>query len=137
MNKPNWWNEKHDSTWDRIKSAMKRDWEQTKADVSSKGHELNQGIGDTVKQAAGKEAIPPGNMPNPPKTDKNEKWEDVEPSYQYGVGARTEYGQDYPKWDDRIQSKLSEEWGQLKSGQTWDEVKGAVRRAWDRDDNKK
>lgn len=129
MNKPSWWNENHESTWDRMKSALKRDWEQTKADVSSKGHDLDQGAGDTVKQAAGKQPIPPGNTPNP--SPKNDKWEDVEPSYRYGVGARAEHGTANPSWDDRLESKLSEEWTQLKSGQTWDEVKGSVRRAWD------
>jgi hypothetical protein len=134
MNKPSWWNENHEGTWDRIKSALKRDWEQTKADVSSKGHELNQGVGDTVKQAAGKESIPPGNLPNPStKASKDaETWEDVEPSYRYGVGARAEHGSTSASWDDRVESKLREEWSQLKSGQTWDEVKGSVRHAWDR-----
>lgn len=130
MNKPSWWSDNHEGTWDRVKSALKRDWEQTKADVSSKGHELNQGVGDTVKQAAGKEPIPPGNMPNPSsKATKDERWEDVEPSYRYGVGARAQHGD--ASWDDRLESKLSEEWSQLKSGQTWDEVKSSVRRAWD------
>jgi hypothetical protein len=133
MNKPNWWTEHHDSTWDRIKAALKRDWEQTKADLSSKGHELNQGIGDTVKQAAGKEDIPVGNLPNPPgRADKNETWEDVEPSYQYGVGARSQYGKDSSEWDDRVESRLSDEWGSLKNNRKWDEVKGSVRRGWDK-----
>ncbi|CAN5907887.1 hypothetical protein BH11MYX3_BH11MYX3_26810 [soil metagenome] len=133
MNKPNWWTETHESTWDRIKAALKRDWEQTKADLSSKGHELNQGVGDTVKQAAGKEDIPVGNLPNPPGlADKNEKWEDVEPSYRYGVGARSQYGKDSAEWDDRVESKLSDEWGSLKNNRKWDEVKSTVRSAWDK-----
>jgi hypothetical protein len=132
MNKPSWWNEKHDSTWDRIKSAMRRDWEQTKADVSGKGHDLNQGVGHTVKQAAGKEPIPPGDTPNLPKrSDKIESWEDVESSYRYGVGARSQYGMESPRWDDRLESKLSSEWDSLKDGRKWDEVKSSVRRAWD------
>ena len=133
MNKPSWWNEKHEGTWDRIKGAVKRDWEQTKADVSSKGHELNQGVGDTVKQAAGKEPFPPGNLPNPPKRDNDDSWEDAEPSYRYGVGARSQYGAEHPSWSERLESKLSEEWTQLKNGRTWAEVKSAVHRAWDHD----
>jgi hypothetical protein len=126
MKNPNWWNEKHEGTWDRIKSAMKRDWEQTKADVSSKGHELDQSVGDTVKQMAGKEAIPPGNMPNPPGTDK--KWEDIEPTYRYGVGARTQYGSE---WDEKLESKLSNEWTEIDEDREWDDVKGSVRRGYD------
>lgn len=58
--RPQWWTDKHSSTWDRVKAALRRDWEQTKADFSSNdGAELNQEIGDTVKQSVGKQPIPP------------------------------------------------------------------------------
>ncbi len=57
---PQWWNEQHTSTWDRVKEALRRDWEQTKSDFSSKGGtDLNQNVGDTVKQAAGQAPVPP------------------------------------------------------------------------------
>lgn len=128
-NNPSWWNDQHESAWGRVKAALKRDWEQTKADVSSKGRDLDQDVGDTLKQAAGKQAIPPPNQPN-----RDEQWEDVEPVYRYGVGARTQYGKDTADWDDRLESKLSEEWNDLKSGRTWDEAKGHVRRVWNRKD---
>lgn len=126
MNKPKWWNQEHDSAWDRVKDAMKRDWEQTKNDVTMgrKGTDLDQGVGDTVRQAAGKEAIPPMSQKNPP-----DDWNRVEEDHRYGVGART-YHQG--EWDDRTESKLKEEWNDLKSGRTWDEVKSSVRRGWDR-----
>jgi hypothetical protein len=55
-----------DSKMDQAKHALKRDLEQTKADLPGDGgKELNQDVGDTVKQAAGKEAVPPANTPNP------------------------------------------------------------------------
>jgi len=58
--RPQWWTDKHNSTWDRVKAALRRDWEQTKADFSSNDSaDLNQEIGDTVKQSVGKEPIPP------------------------------------------------------------------------------
>jgi hypothetical protein len=129
MKNPSWWNDEHESTWGRIKSALKRDWEQTKADVSSRGHDLDQSVGDTVKQALGKEPIPPGNQPN----TKVDDWEDVEPEYRYGAGARQHHG---GSWD-QVQAKMSEEWNDLKSGRTWDEVKSRVRRGWDHDGDKK
>jgi hypothetical protein len=45
--------------------ALHRDWEQTKHDLSKKkGEELNQNVADTLKQAAGKEYIPPEGVPN-------------------------------------------------------------------------
>jgi hypothetical protein len=123
MKNPSWWNDKHEGAWERTKSAMKRDWEQTKSDFSStKGHDLDQSAGDTVKQAAGKQPIPPGNQPNP------SKWEDVEPIYRYGVGAREQYGQQ--DWNPELESKLANDWRSTDINRPWDEAKGYVRKAW-------
>lgn len=141
QNQPKWWSEKHTSAWDRVKAALKRDWEQTKADVSSKGRDLDQDVGDTVKQAAGKQPIPPMGVKNAPdardtrdagdiESGKDGDWTRVESSYRYGVGAREQYGNE--EWNDRTESKLREEWNDMRTGRTWDEVKSAVRRAWDR-----
>jgi SAM-dependent methyltransferase len=130
-NKPKWWNQEHDSAWDRVKDAMKRDWEQTKSDLTRgrKGTDLDQDVGDTVKQAAGKSPIPPMSQRTPPDVDDKD-WKNVEEDHRYGVGARAQYGDH--DWDDRLESKLKEEWNDLKSGRTWDEVKSSVRRGWDR-----
>lgn len=125
---PRWWTEQHTSAWDRVKAALRRDWEQTKADVSSGGTELNQGVTDTVKQAAGSEPVPPGNQPN---RDANKGWDDVEAEHRYGVGAREHHGASGADWNDGVESKLKEEWQDLKSGRTWDEVRSSVRRGWD------
>ncbi len=107
-----------------MKAALRRDWEQTKADFSKKGHELGQTAGDTVKQAAGKEVIPPGNM-------SNQSWDVIEPSYRYGVGARQQYGKDHKEWSSKLESTLADEWTSLKHGRTWEDVKSSVRYAWD------
>lgn len=50
----------------KLKDAMERDLEQTKADLTGdrKGQDLNQDVDDTLKQAAGKENIPPDGVPN-------------------------------------------------------------------------
>lgn len=128
MANPKWWNEEHESTWGRVKAAMKRDWEQTKADMSSKGRDLDQDVDDTVKQAMGKQSIPPPGQPN---RDEQE-WSKAEEGYRYGVGARSQYGSQYNAWDDRLESKLRDDWGEMRSGSTWDEVKASVRRGWDR-----
>lgn len=128
MANPKWWNEEHEGTWDRVKAAMKRDWEQTKADMSSKGRDLDQDVDDTVKQAMGKQSIPPPGQPN----RDDDEWNRVEEGYRYGVGARSQYGSQHNDWDDRLESKLRDEWGDMRSGRTWDEVKSAVRRGWDR-----
>ena len=73
---PTWYNNEHATAWDKVKEAFRRDWEQTKHDLHARGHELNQGVGDTVKQAQGKEALPPIDKANPPKVIGN--WDEVE-----------------------------------------------------------
>jgi len=127
-NAPYWQNEKHGSAWDRVKEALRRDWEQTKADVSSGGKELNQQVGDTVKQATGAEPIPAGDRPNPP--DRAD-WTDVEPAFRYGFGAHEQYSTAYQAWDDKLETKLSSEWDEKNTGKPFKDVKPYVRRAWD------
>lgn len=48
----------------KVKKALERDLEQTKHDLTRKGVDLNQSVTDTVKQATGKEDIPPPFVPN-------------------------------------------------------------------------
>ena len=48
---PTWWNDAQMTAWDRVKEAMRRDWQQTKHDIGMKsGHYLHQNAEDTVKQ---------------------------------------------------------------------------------------
>lgn len=64
---PAWWRPEHQTLWTRVRDAMERDWEQTKADFSGgkNGADLNQHVGDTVRQALGQEPIPTLEAPNP------------------------------------------------------------------------
>jgi hypothetical protein len=72
---PAWWTKEEDSAWERTKEAFKRDWDQTKHDLGGKQPDTNQNVTDTVKQAAGKEPIPPRGQP---------AYEQVEPAYRFG-----------------------------------------------------
>jgi hypothetical protein len=129
---PAWWNDTHDSAWDRVKEAVRRDWEQTKQDLHIKGgHELNQKIDDTVNQARGKEEIPPYDKPNPPKIIG--EWNDLELPIEYGYGARTAYGSRYTGWTRELEDTLEREWkaGEAKSGRPWRDVREAVRRGYE------
>ncbi len=130
-NAPYWNQEKHGSAWERVKEALRRDWEQTKADVSTGGKELNQQVADTVKQAAGSEPIPAGDRPNPSSEIVKASWTDVEPAFRYGLGAREQYSNSYQRWDDSLETKLSTEWDEKKTGKPFKDVKPYVRRAWD------
>jgi hypothetical protein len=130
---PRWWTKDNSSAWDHVKEAMHRDWEQTKADFSKNaGHELNQQVGNTVKQAVGKDPVPPGNVPNPKGAD----WNHVEPALRYGYGARSEYGQQHPAWDQALEGKLHADWDGLKSDQDWTQSKEYIKKGWEASNKK-
>ena len=127
---PAWWNDNHASTWDRVKEAMQRDWEQTKHNLKlSGGHELNQKASDTVKQAMGTEAMPPIDRANPPKIIG--EWNDVESLMEYGYGAREHYKTH--SWSDELDDMLEKEWssGRADTGHPWEDVRDHVRRGFE------
>jgi hypothetical protein len=131
---PSWWNESHESAWERVKEAIRRDWEQTKHDLDLKGgHQLNQGVTDTLKQAANKQPIPDNDRPNPPKVIGS--WDDAELPMGYGYSARHRFGTEHPSWDDRVEQSLRAEWelGKHTTHHAWDSVKGWVRRGYEYD----
>jgi hypothetical protein len=125
---PSWWNDKHASAWERSKEALRRDWEQTKADFGVGGHELHQSLGDTVEQAAGRQATPPGNRPNS-STAYNMAWNDAEPAVRYGYGARSHHGGS--DWNEKLEGTLRKDWETTLTDTPWERVKHAVRRGWD------
>ncbi len=131
MRDPNWWTEGQSSAWDRVKEAMRRDWDQTKADLSgkAKGHDLHQGVSDTVKQAAGTEVIPPSGVPN-----DDSSFSDFEPAYRYGAGAANRLAEDR-EWNELLEVKLSQEWTGLDPLQPWVDSKDYVRRGWEASKN--
>lgn len=121
---PKWWSPEHDTAWERTKAAFKRDWEQTKHDLGKKTPDLNQGVKDTVKQAAGKETIPPAGQPN---------YEVNEPAYRFGHGARSYYGKQHPKWNPELEGRLKQDWNDTYPARAnqWDNDRDAIRYAWD------
>jgi len=114
---PRWWSPEYDSAWDRVRDAFQRDLEQTKHDLGSKhAPDLKQSAAATVTQAAGREPTPPPQVPN---------FDQDEPAYRFGYGARTHYGSRYPLWSDELERELSTEWGD-----DWDRVRPSVLRGW-------
>jgi len=134
---PRWWTEKNESSWDHVKEAFARDWEQTKADFSkSAGRELDQNVADTVKQAAGKQAIPSATErnPKPKSSEKNAGKRDfdfnsAEPALRYGYGASSQFAT-HKEWDTKLETELRGDWDNLRHDRSWDEVKEHVRRGW-------
>jgi hypothetical protein len=126
QNKPKWWSQEHDSSWDRVKAAFKRDWDQTKHDFGGRPPETNQNVGDTVKQASGKQPIPPRGQPT---------YEETEDAYRFGHGARSHYRQRYSVWDDGLENQLKQDWTETYKDRDWARYRDSIRRGWDYDEN--
>lgn len=131
--RPSWWTEQvHGSAWERVKGALERDWAQTKHDMQLGGHEMNQGIKDTVAQAAGRQHLPTMNQANPPKWIGS--WSEAEVPYAYGYGARRQFGAQHPQWNEGLELKLESEWRAAVAKQArpdWAVVAVLVRRAYE------
>jgi hypothetical protein len=126
---PEWHKGEYADGWERVKEAVRRDWQQTEHDLHLGGHELNQGASDTMKQAAGKAPIPSINQANPPKVigDMSGEWERVEPPVAYGYSARQHFGD--KGWDDGLEGDLRREWespANAASGD-WEQVRRFIR----------
>lgn len=131
---PKWWNDEHLTAWERVREAMKRDWEQTKHDMKiGTGHELRQDAKDTIKQAAGKQPIPPPDEPNPAKVLGEWKWDEAEYPISYGYAAHRQFGGEHPTWNESLENKLRTEWeaGKGKAESTWDRIKHFVKYGYD------
>jgi len=126
---PFWKEEQFSSSWERVKTAMMRDWEQTRHDMHAGGHELRQNIGDTVNQARGKEAVPANDGLNPAKVVDTLRADEI--PFGYGYGARTQYGTQYKEWNNDLEQKLRMDWEGGKAPTQWDEVKDKVKYGFD------
>ena len=110
----NWWAPEHTSSWDRVKSAFRRDWEQTKAHVGAAPPlpEGEQRVGDTVAQITGRQTTVPGTF------------EADEPSFRYGYGAAQHYRD--RQWDEDMEDEL-----RANYGGRWSDARDNIRAGWD------
>ena len=96
MNRPTWYKDEYDSSWQRVKAAFANDWEQTKHDFGSKtARDLGQDVDDTVKQAAGS---PDG-------------FENHEQAFRFGYAAQRNYKTQYPTWNNDLDTRLRQDYG--------------------------
>jgi hypothetical protein len=155
---PRWWGEPQTSAWDRVKEAMSRDWEQTKADFTGgkSGHDLDQDAGDTFAQALGNQRTPPAGTPNPldandvkhaahaqekvalkldartergaKKIARNLDWGEAQHPVRFGFGAASHYADN---WDSAFDGKLRLDWEETQPTQSWDDARELARHGWD------
>src|SRR5690606_14822603 len=124
---PRWWNQQNDSTWERVKAAFRRDWDQTKHDFGGDEPDTDQDLNNTVAQAAGKEPIPPRGQPT---------YEEVEAAYRLGYGARSQYAATHPVWNERLEAELQRDWEEIspEARGSWPRYRSAVRKGWEYQD---
>jgi hypothetical protein len=130
--RPSWWSEEvHGSAWERVREAMRRDWSQTKHDLHVGGHEMNQEMGDTLGQAAGKQHLPSINQANPPRVIG--VWGDAETPYRYGYAARQQFGATHPAWSPELEARLKNDWMEAEDQATrdWESARRFVRRGYE------
>lgn len=126
---PSYWEkDTHGSAWEKVKGALQRDWEQTKADFDLGGAELKQHVPDTVWQAVGAVPIPADGLANPDPV-KPAIWAEAEAGVRYGVGARAQYAS-FEKWNDALELRLSREWDEDLTGKPFAAVRPFVRHGW-------
>jgi len=87
--------EEENSTWERVKAAMKNDWEQTKNDFgSNEARNLNQDVDDTMKQMF----------------NADDKFENRKQALRFGLAAQQKYRSKFPKWTTELDSQLSNDY---------------------------
>lgn len=107
----NWWAPEHTSAWDRVKTAFRRDWEQTKARVgASTPPPGGQDAGDTMAQITGRQEVLPVT-----------NFEADEPAFRYGYGAAQHYRD--REWGPGIESELRSNYGGIWDDSTRDHVR--------------
>jgi hypothetical protein len=114
---PNWWDASHDFAWDHVKRTMKHHWEQTNPpDRSKVPTAFNRAKEDRIAM--------------PCRQSMFDEWE---PAFRFGFGARMEYGEEHPAWDDNLEILLAREWRRLDPAreQTWEHDREAIRYGWE------
>ena len=111
VNRPSWYTDEYDSGWQRTKAAFANDWEQTKHDFGSKtARDLDQDVGDTVKQATG----------------APDAFENHEQAFRFGYAAQRQFRTQYPTWNNDLEMRLRQDYGN-----DFDRDRADIRRAYE------
>lgn len=117
---PIWWDVDNDFAWDHVKQEMKRDWEQAR---HGKKPNANRNTVHAIKRAGRVEAIPSLGWP---------AFEELEPAFRFGYGARLKFGSEYPVWDSDFEIRLAEDWRAMDPTrkETWEQDRMAILYGW-------
>jgi hypothetical protein len=125
------WQHDDNNAWDRVKAALRRDWDQTRYDFGATfGQNLHQNIGNTVAQASGNESIPARHTAN-----LEQGWSD-EAAVRYGYSAaQSPNYRDQHEWNSAVEAQLQQGWEAMNADRPWADARVAVRYGWTRSPN--
>jgi hypothetical protein len=114
---PNWWDASHDFAWDHVKRTMRHHWEQT-------NHQIHSNDRMVFNRAKRERVVLPC---------RQSFFDELESAFRFGFGARMEYGEEHPAWDDNLEILLAREWRHLDPvrEQTWEHDREAIHYGWE------
>lgn len=144
---PTWWRDEHETSWQRVKGAVRRDWEQTRSDLTGgrEGTDLNQKAGDTFKQAFGSGPLPPDAEPNPMNPEEvrahvrraarqvNREVESLADRAERSI-AQAQVAREWHRWDHWGDIEVPLRYGHAAAshyGASWDHaIENEMRKEW-------
>jgi hypothetical protein len=99
---------------------MKRDWEHGKHGKKPNG---SCNSGHAIKQENRKGTISPLDRPT---------FEELEPVFRFGYGARLKFGSEHPEWNSDLEIGLAEDWRTMDPTrkETWEQDRIAILYGW-------
>lgn len=122
-NNPIWWNQMHDRAWERVKDAFKRNWNQKNYEYGVHP-EVDQSR-HTAKELTNRNVL---NI-----LSRLAFYEEAEPAYCFGYGARLHYGVRFSEWNVELEFRLKADWemADRRRRSRWLQDRELVLRGWD------
>lgn len=104
---PSWWDPDFDSTWERMKTSLSRDWEQVRERIWRSERQGDAGQRETA----------------PPQRALS--YDDAEPAIRFGHGASLHHGKQ--EWSDELEGNLERDWEAAERKLPWKRARPYVR----------
>lgn len=127
---PRWWTDEHTTHWEAVLPELRRAFE---ASVVQREKLKNQSVDAPVHGETGTPAnVGVDEAYAVPDRDweVGVGWSELEPGFQYGVGARLQYPT-HASWTQELETRLRSDWTEVNEPSTWQRVKRAVRRGFE------
>lgn len=130
---PIWWTIEHTVIWEVAEPVLRDEFERRKGEAQ-RAQIKAQGADNSVFQHG---SVTPRNVDIEhahlvPDDDweLGADWHQVQPAVRFGVGARSQFGDD-ATWNDEVETRLRADWDKSYEPSTWERLKRAVRRGFE------